>query len=53
MVTTLDGSMSYLYVNGNVEWSGAHALPIAHGETCSFGSYSFSDYHLYLDDSIL
>ena len=54
VVTTIDGSMSYLYKNGAQIWSGAHALPTEHGTTCSFGwPGSGWDLYAYLDDVYL
>ena len=51
VATTLDGSMSYLYVNGAVEWRGPHALPVYRGTTCSFGWYKSGwNLYAYLDD---
>ena len=53
VTTTLDGSMSYLYVNGDVAWSGPHGnvIPMGSSNTCSFGWYGY-DWNLkaYLDD---
>ena len=53
IATTLDGSMSYLYVNGDVQWAGPHGIAVIMGSSniCSFGWYGY-DWNLkaYLDD---
>ena len=51
IATTLNGTMHYLYKNGEVTWSGPHALAVNYGNVCSFGWYKSGwNLYAYLDD---